>query len=285
MGSTELNVAALVEQLPDSDSPGAESTFTGPEPGEATPLFEQILAAGPAAVTALIELIREPGHPDFRSFRAEYLLHCLAVYVGGPDRTAWKRMLSASLAEQAANTHLSMPVRALLVRELGVAGGPEVVPALIGLLAEADLCEVAVAALCAIGDGAAEPLRGALAGLTGRCRLAAVQALGALAAPTSAGALRDALRDEAAAVRVAAAWALARVGDGGARALMLAEADREEGFDRVKATQACLLLAETLRATGRGQDAAGIYRHLFETRTDPAERHIREIAARALGAG
>jgi len=47
MGSTELNVAALVEQLPDSDSPGAESTFTGPEPGEATPLFEQILPPGP----------------------------------------------------------------------------------------------------------------------------------------------------------------------------------------------------------------------------------------------
>ena len=49
-----------------------------------------------------------------------------------------------------------------------------------------------------------------------------------------------------------------------------------------KATSACFLLAERLLAAGRKTEAARLYTHLRDTRTDPSELHIREAASRRL---
>ena len=45
---------------------------------------------------------------------------------------------------------------------------------------------------------------------------------------------------------------------------------------------ACLLLAENLLAAGRKEQAVNLYRRLRDTRTDPAEAHVRAAAGRAL---
>jgi hypothetical protein len=49
-------------------------------------------------------------------------------------------------------------------------------------------------------------------------------------------------------------------------------------------TKFCLVLAENLTAAGRKADAAKIYTQLRDTRKDPSEKYISELAARALAA-
>ena len=80
-------------------------------------------------------------------------------------------------------------------------------------------------------------------------------------------------------------WALANIGDAGTVDLLLKAADRDkEGYERIKATHSCLLLAENLTAAGKKKEAARIYSHLKETRTELGERHIQEAATKGLAA-
>jgi HEAT repeat protein len=151
------------------------------------------------------------------------------------------------------------------------------------LLSDDQLYQDAAMALLAIREGAAEQFRAALSDLAGPQRVAAIVSLGTLKNPDSAEALRrTAERDPDPVARQQAAWALAHIGDAGAAPLVLKLADESEGFERVRATKACLLLAENLSASGRKQDAGKIYQHLRDTRTGPEERYVREVAERAL---
>jgi len=59
-------------------------------------------------------------------------------------------------------------------------------------------------------------------------------------------------------------------------------ADVDPGYERIKATSNALLLAERLLAAGKKAYAVKIYAHLKETRTDPSEKYVRDIAAGAL---
>jgi HEAT repeat protein len=141
----------------------------------------------------------------------------------------------------------------------------------------------AAMALLAIRDGAAEQFRAALPDVTGPQRVAVIQALGTLRDGESAGPLRRAAeRDPDPVARLEAVWALANIGDSAAAGIVMKAADEARGFERVRATKACLLLAERLAAGGRRQDAEKIYRHLRDTRTDPAEQYVRDVAERAI---
>jgi HEAT repeat protein len=272
----------LVNQMPDADQPGRESTFTGPEPEKAAKLFEELLAGGRESLVELIASIRAPGEPDFRSYRAEYLLHCLAVYVGRPGKEAQRQLLAETLAAQLGNAQLAKAVRGLLARELQVAGGDQAAKALGGLLLDEELCSYAAAALAAIREGAAEQLRRALPKATGPCRLAIVQNLGVLRDGKSFNAFREALSDGDREVRLAAAWALAQLAQPSAVDLLLKAADVTPGYERIKATQAALVLAENLAAAGNKREAIRVYTHLRDTRTDRAEQYVRDAAAKAL---
>jgi hypothetical protein len=70
--------------------------------------------------------------------------------------------------------------------------------------------------------------------------------------------------------------------DAGATALLLKAADTTQDHERTKQTSACLQLAENLLTLGREKEATFIYRHLRDTRNDPAEAHILEAAERGL---
>jgi hypothetical protein len=78
---------------------------------------------------------------------------------------------------------------------------------------------------------------------------------------------------------------LARIGDGGSAEALLNAADVQPGWERIQATKHCLVLAENLLAAGRRDMAERIYTHLRETRTDPAERYVRDAAKKGLAAG
>jgi len=282
MATSKPNVAELVNQLPDSDQPGQESKFTGPEPEKAERLFEELLAGGRESLVELIASIRAPGDPDFKSYRAEYLLHCLAVHVGRPGKAPQRKLLAETLAAQLGNAQLAKPVRGLLARELQVAGGNEAVKALGELLLDEELCGYAAAALVAIREGAADQLRRALPKATRACRLTILQNLGVLRDSRSFNAFREALKDGNRDARLAAGWGLAQIAQPGCVELLLKAADAPVGYERIKATQACLVLAENLAADDNKRAAMRVYAHLRDTRTDPAEQYVRDLAAKAL---
>ena len=151
-------------------------------------------------------------------------------------------------------------------------------------LLDEDLYEPAAAALTAIGKGAAEQFQKALPKAKGKCRAAIVQSLGAVADAKSIDALKKAAGDEDPLVRIAAVWALANIGDADSVDVLTTAADAYiiGSWERTQATDACLLLAEKLKAAGKRSEAAKIYTHLRNTRKDESESHIREAAERAL---
>ena len=63
---------------------------------------------------------------------------------------------------------------------------------------------------------------------------------------------------------------------------MIKATDAAPGYERIKATSNALLLAERLLAAGKKADAAKIYAHLKNTRTDASEAFVRDIASDGL---
>lgn len=277
MNAQESKPAERVARIPELDK---EGKFTGPDWASAAKVFDGILEGGAAALVEVVGLLRE--QDDGQDFKARYVLHGLAVYVARPERREYREVYTKTLAAQLGGA-LPKPVKAFLVRQLQVAGGQEVVGALGGLLGDAGLYDSAAQALLAIRDGAAEQFRKALPGAPGRPRTTLIQSLGALRDAESLDALLKAAADPDRDTRLAAVWSLARIGDPGAVETVIKAADAPAGRDRDRATHACLVLAENLLASGRKEEAHRIYRHLRDSRTDPSEEYVREIAEKALG--
>ena len=175
-------------------------------------------------------------------------------------------------------------VQAFLCQELQWAGHKEAVPALGKLLTDRQLVDPAAMALVAIKDGAAEVLRAALPSTKGRCRLVILHSLAALADPQAADAFQQALKDPNREVRLAAGSGLARIAEASAAEQLLKAADVKPGWERIQQTKHCLVLAEKLAAAGKKSQASRIYQALQSSRTDPAEKYVRDAAASGLAA-
>jgi len=284
MQATKPDVGALVGQMPDADTPGKTDKFTGPDPTAADKVFDEILSGGRGSIEELIAMIHDTTDPKFKDFRPEYVLHCLAVRVGGPGKEVERKMLADTLASLVADEKLSAGIRGVLLRQLQVAGGRDAVEAIGKQLLDDALCETATQALTVIREGAVEQLRKALPGARGRNRVTIVQALGVLRDAGSLSALREAAGDADRDVRIAAAWALANTGDPAAADAAIKASEANDGWERIEATKACLLLAEKLRAAGKKGEAVAIYRHLKESRKGDSEAYVREAAERGLAA-
>lgn len=309
MAATKPNIAALVEQMPDTDKQiqakaeeakqqtqpdapdkpkpkpdrsDAASKFTGPDFGAAEKIFTTILSGGRDSIVELLELVREPSDADYKNYKPGYVLHGLVIYAGRAGQESQRRLLARTLASQLDSGKHSKAVKAFLIRELRVLGGKEVVDALGQQLLDDELCGDAAQALLTIHDGVASWFRSALEKSKGRNRVTLIQALGVLRDADSIAALKKALTDEDREVRRTAAWALANIGDASSADALIQSADRAEGWGRTEATKACLLLSERLAAANQKPQATRIYSHLRDTRTDPKERHVREAAERAL---
>jgi hypothetical protein len=278
------DVAALVGRLPDSDDPGKTSTFTGPKPEAAGEIFSRILAGGKESLLELIGIVKDVGDPEFKDFRPEYALHALAVHVGRPGMEKERQTYCDAVTSALQEGKLPKAVLGILIRKLQVAGGKDAVKVIGKYLADEDLCEYAAQALLAIKEGAAEEFREALGPSKGRCRVTILQALGVVRDSGSVDALKGALGEGERAVRVAAAWALGNIGDAAAADAVMKAAMAEDGWERIQATKACLVLAERLLASGRKGDAVKIYTHLRDTRKDSPDRYVSEVADKALEA-
>jgi hypothetical protein len=266
-------LVALVNKMPNPDERGMYCADIDKEKIEGA--ITDILKGGRDNIIGVIDMLVEPGKGD--DVKAHYALHCMALHVCKLDNDRPRRRFARTLASQLGGDR-PKEVQKYLIRELQVAGGEEVVEALGKQLVDEELCEPAAQALATIGEGASEQLHGTLSRVSGKCRLTILQNLGVVRGVKSVGALKKAVSDEDEAVRIAAVWALANIGDADSANMLLRAADQADGWERTQATKACLLLAEKLLAAGNKSEAVRIYKHLRDTRTKPAERYVVDAA-------
>jgi hypothetical protein len=277
--STSSKWQQLVEGMPRPDK--EEKILQNIAEGQVEKIVAELRAGGREAVVALVDMLVEPGGERTDS-PVRHALHAMVIDAGrrGDEQ---RGAIAAALASTLRDRDRPAGVKAFVVQQLRLCGTAAEAPALARLLADEQLSPDAVMALLAIRAGAAEQFRGALPDLAGPQRVAVIQALGLLGDAESAVALRRAVaRDSDPVARLEAAWALAKVGDAASVEEVLKLADQAAGFDRTRATDACMLLAENLAVAGKRAEAAKIYTHLRDTRTDASETYIRNVAGRAL---
>jgi HEAT repeat protein len=266
-------LAALVAKFP-APSP-LDAKLAEPDKAAMDSALAELVRGGREAVTGLVGLLARSGDNRIR-----HALHALATHVCGLKDEAKRREFAEALGDTFAGK-APPDVRQFVVRTLQLVGGPEVAAVLGGQLLDATCGEDAALALVAIRTGAAEQFRAALGKTSGRVRVAVIQGLGVLRDGAAAEILRPLVTDENREVRLAAGWALAQIGDVASIDLLLKAADATS-YERIKATNSCLLLAENLLAAGKKADATRIYTHLLNTRTDAINSHVREAASRGL---
>jgi HEAT repeat protein len=278
MATESSAFAELINRLPDPDERGLLSNI---DKETVDSVVSQIYEGGRKSLQALIDMLVEPGRGD--DVKPRYALHCLAVRMCRPDEEKPRQVFARTLAMQLGGDKLKA-VQKYLIQQLQVAGGEEVTNALGKMLQDEELYEPAAQALVAIGNSAAEQLRNTLPKVKGKMRLTIIQNLGVLRDAESVDALKNALGDEDCEIRLAAGWGLANIGDAGSVDLLIKAADTTGGYERIKATKACLLLAERLLADDKKDLAVEIYEHLRDTREDTDEMYVCEAVKGGLAA-
>ena len=278
----QINVAAIVDKLPDADRPGTESKFTGPAPDEAKKLVASVLSGGREAILELAEMIRDANGKGEKNFKPGYLLHAIALRVGDKGREKEKLVFTEALASLLGGVNPPPGAQEYLLRELQCAGGPEVVKTLGELLEKPGIWEHALSVLVAIGAGAGEPLRKALAGAKGRRRLAILQALGSIRDTASTAALAGATEDKDENTRLAAGWSLARIATPACVQPVVKAAAKAKSWEKIQANKAALLLAENLAASGNKDKAREACNLLINANQEEDDSYVREAAERII---
>jgi len=273
--SNELK--ALVDQMPDPDGRGMYTENM--DKGKIDKAVAAICEGGADNVRGLVQMLGEPGSEE--DVKPHYALHCVLNHTLIVKDEKARKAFCEALAAELAGEH-SDYVKSFLCQTLQWAGRREAVDGLGKLLLNEALCDPAAMALAAIQDGAADALSGAASKAKGRCQLAIIDALAALADPGSASVLKDALDDPDREVRIAAGAGLSKIGDAGAADLLIKAANTESGWERIQATKNCMVLAENLAAAGKKNDAKKIYTYLRDTRKDASEQYVSEAAEKAL---
>jgi HEAT repeat protein len=214
---------------------------------------------------------------------AEQDLERVALRAGAPDaavrRRALERALLAALAQRPAPGD-----RVVLLRMLALIGGEDAVPALARLLGDASplIRESALGALEKHPSSAAgQVIVGALANARDSgWRTALLNSLGRRRDAAAGAAMVPLCRDGDEAVAGAALMNLAYLAAPEALAV-LREAEKVPAVPAPVLARARLLAADRLRAVGRGDDAADLYRRVCET---TSEEFLRMSALRGLSA-
>ena len=278
----QINVAAIVDKIPDADRAGAASKFTGPAPDEANKLVSSLLSGGREAILELAEMIRDANGKGEKNFKPGYLLHAVALRVGDKGREKERREFAEALASLLGGDNPPPDAQEYLLRELQCAGGPEVVKNLGALIDNPGLWEHALSALVAIKTGAGEPLRKALAGAKGRRRLAIIQALGSLRDQAATETLAAATEDKDENTRLAASWALANIATPACVQPVVKAADRARSWEKIQANKAALLLAENLAGSGDKDKARDTCNLLINANPEEDEAYVRDAAERII---
>jgi len=278
-------LADIVDRVPDLDEGGkkggAEGKLTGPPwPQAVRDIFDPVLAGGKAAVMALVDMLKEVD--DGADYKVRYTLHGLSMYTCRKGKEKARAEFIDAYAT-ALGQDRPAAIKEFLVWELETVGDERAVPALAALLDDETVGPDAVRTLVAIGDGAAEPIRKALAKADGPMRLHLAQAAGQLKDKAAAAHLRKAAEADDEDLRITARWALATIGDAGSAEACLKGVEARD-WECVKAVKACLVLAETLAAEGNKAAARDVYERLKQACAAEEDAYIREACNRGLKA-
>ena len=277
-------LADIVARMPELDEGGKKGRekgkLTGPTwPDAIRQVYDPVLAGGKKAVLALVDMLKPVD--DGADYKVRYALHGLSVYTCRKGKEKQRAdVLDAYTTALAQNR--PAPVKEFLVWEITTVGNKRAIPALAAFLHDPTVGPDAVRALVAIGDGAAEPLRAALAKAKGKMRLHLVQAAGQLRDAAAAAHLKKAAEAQDADLRITARWALATIGDAGSADLCLQGVEARD-WERLKAIKACLVLAETLARAGNKRAALDLYERLKKA-CSADDAYIREACDRGLKA-
>ena len=88
-------LAENVDKIPPLDKRG---TFTGPSWEEAIPIFDAVLEGGRDSVAGVVAMLKDVD--DGADYKARYVLHGLAQYLGRPGKEAARAMFAGMSARQ-----------------------------------------------------------------------------------------------------------------------------------------------------------------------------------------
>jgi HEAT repeat protein len=225
-------------------------------------LSAELLKLGPGAVRELCRRLLPAGRGDDAAVR--FALNGLAVYVGPAGREKERKgFLDAVMDGLRASKEKE--VRAFLISQVELAGGREAVRPLARYLADPDLADPAARALTTIGgpEAGRELLRAL--GRAGASSLPAIiKALGELRSKAAVPRLIPFAASAEPAVREAALYALANIGDPAARQVLSAAKIAAPAHERNRAPSLYLLFARRLAEAGRAGEAVGMARDILE---------------------
>jgi HEAT repeat protein len=242
------DVSALVAQIQSRDE------------AQRMAAVDAIAQAGAAALAPLFGLLEGENHDaDICARQAIQKIVYRASAPGAAERGA----VAAALAEVAASP--ARPgVRRYALQMVSFVGRDEVVPTLARLLGDPEMREMARWALVRIpGDTATSALAGAVPSAAGEVKVGLINALGARAAASALPVLRTALNDKDESVRIAAAYALARIPEPASARMLMEAIFSASGRGRAVVADAYLRLADTLLAAGNAGRAAAMYKWTY----------------------
>jgi len=254
-------------------------------PADSAAIRTELLKLSADDIRALCGMLVEPGTADDNA--ARYALHGLALAAADPGQDAARETYVKAVAQAFAGRPRD---GAFLIEQLRLLGDPQVVVALAKGLQEERTCDAAARLLATVGGpGAMEALRAALPQARGPGRLSIIQALGALGDAQSVPTLLKDATSSDRELRLTALFALARSGDPQAEPLLQKATQVDSWYERSRATDFLLTYAARRAELKKSDDAARICRALYDTRTAPADTHVRcaavSILAQALGTG
>lgn len=223
----------------------------------------ELVKLGPLGVTALCDMVIEPGTGE--NAKVRYALDGLAVYVARPNAEAERKMFVTALIKSLDKAD-NKEVKHFLIERLQRAGKEESVGAISKYLADDRLCERASMALQAIAtDNAAAALAKALPNAKGNNLITIITALGNLKCKAVAKDILPYAKSDNAVLRLAALNAIANIADPSA-GKALATATRAKGsYERSKANSYYILYAQRLAEDGNKGQSAKICRGLVGT--------------------
>lgn len=274
----QSKLAELVAQMPKPDQ--ARKILANADKEAMDKALAEMHAGGRETLVALVDMLQ----PDEKGgdSQVRHALHALATKAAGMGEAERKAFAESIATTLGGGRHKD--ARSFVIRQLQLVGGAEAVAAIGATLNDDDLVDTAAAVLVAIGGpAAAEQLRTALDKATDRQRPAIIQSLGVLRDAEAAALIRKSVNSSIRDVHLTALWSLANIGDAASAEALLKAADGATEFDRARADDACLILAERLKAAGKTDEARKIYLHLRNNRTDEASAHVASAARRGLG--
>ncbi|HPO16017.1 MAG TPA: HEAT repeat domain-containing protein [Candidatus Hydrogenedentes bacterium] len=239
-------------------------------------MMADLVKAGPPAILELSAKMLPPGAGD--TTQVEFALNGLAKYVMRPGAENERKMMAEALL-QALQTASDKEVKAFLIRQLQIAGREEAVMPLGALLTDEALYEPAAQALLAIRTPEVPAVfAAALKTAQGKNQIAIIKALGELRCIAAVQDILPLAKSSDAAIRDAAALALADIAAPEAAPLLVEAMQTSPGYDRLRAASNYLLYARRRAEAGDKAVCETICRELLKA----AEVHIASAALRQL---